>query len=131
MPIGTPNLPLELRTIDVKLDDLIAIGRFEDHPGQLAFLCEKEDGGIRKRRAIFFPNDPQLVADLAQVLMEFGGIQAISISKKRGAHITFGPQSAKLMFDRVVKQKSDLNKKENAAKKRIKKKVQKAGTKKV
>ena len=102
MPIGTPDLPLDIKTIEVKLDDLIAIGRFEDHPRQLSFLCEREHEGKRERRAIFFPDDPGLCASLAQVLMEFAGIQAISISKKRGAHITFGPKSAGQMLDRTL-----------------------------
>jgi len=125
MPEPDLGLPLDLRIIKVAADDnMLAFGTFDDHPGQIAFICEKEEEGLRKRRAIFFPNEPRLAANLAQALMEIAGVQGIQISAKKGtAHITFGPRSAGQVFDEVVRKKSDANRQ---ARKKAKKKKKRA-----
>lgn len=92
--MNNSHLPLDVKEISVGPKDLYAFGTFKDHPGQIAFVCEKVVDGVRQRRVIFFPFDCQEAAAVAHGLMEIAGVRQISIKKKGGAHITFGPPSA-------------------------------------
>lgn len=102
-----PNLPLDVREISVGEDDIFAFGTFDDHPDQIGFICEKEVDGVRQRRCIFFPYDAREAAALAQGLMEIAGVQQISIRKKGGAHVTFGPTCAQKVW-KTMKEKGEV-----------------------
>lgn len=101
--MSNSHLPVEIREISVSDTDVLAFGTFDDRPNQIGMVCEKEVDGVRQRRLIFFPYDAMLAAALAQGLMEIAGVQQISIKKKGGAHVTFGPTCAQKVWDKAKK----------------------------
>lgn len=83
---------LDIREIHVTdpNSQVLAFGTFEDRPGEVGFVCEVEEGGVRKRRVIFFPEDQFLAVGLIHGLMDIMGIKKIYARKDKRCSFEIG-----------------------------------------
>ena len=95
------KLKIDLRSFELGDGDLIAVFALEDKPGRVSIIAEKIESGVSKRRVIELPEDPLLLAALAQSLMQIADIRRISFSKNKPPYMEFGEKHAKQVFDRT------------------------------
>lgn len=93
---------IDLRTFELDQDDFIALLSLEDKPNTVVIIAEKIEDGVSHRRMIEFPEDPLVLARMAEAIMQIADITQISYSKRKDAFdIQFGKKHAKQVFDRT------------------------------
>lgn len=96
-------MKIDLRTFELRPDDLIAVLELEDKPNTVVILAEKIEGGVSYRRVIEFPEDPLVLAKMAQTIMRIADIRQISYSKRKDEFdLQFGSKHAAEVYRRTV-----------------------------
>ena len=102
MPTKKSKSQIEITPVEFSSEDFVALLSLTDKPGRVVFISEKEEDGVKRRHLIEFPEDPLVLARLAECAMRIADIQKASINKKGLFNVQFGPKYARDVYKSTV-----------------------------